>query len=111
MSHRKENLIVGDPKQSIYRFNNGLAEQFVSLPEIYNPEKDEYVAGVSNYFQKMGLKKPLVDNYRSCPEVVLFNEEVFTRFRERLPEKFQEFLRIGYSKSKIGNTRLCTSNF
>ena len=39
----------------------------------------------------MGLKKPLVDNYRSCPEVVLFNEEVFTRFRERLPEKFQEF--------------------
>ena len=91
LSHRKENLIVGDPKQSIYRFNNGLAEQFVSLPEIYNPEKDEYVAGASNYFQKMGLKKPLVDNYRSCPEVVLFNEEVFTRFRERLPEKFQEF--------------------
>ncbi|RCL72084.1 MAG: hypothetical protein DBW72_06510 [Flavobacteriales bacterium] len=91
LSHRKENLIVGDPKQSIYRFNNGLAEQFVSLPKIYNPEKDEYVAGVSSYFQKMGLKKPLVDNYRSCPEVILFNDEVFTRFKERLPEKFQEF--------------------
>src|SRR5690606_2939416 len=32
------NLIVGDPKQSIYRFKNGVAEQFVELPKIYNPE-------------------------------------------------------------------------
>lgn len=91
LSHNKENLIVGDPKQSIYRFNNGLAEQFVSLPEIYNPEKDEYVAEVSTYFSEMGLKKPLVDNYRSCPEVVLFNEKIFTTISDKLPKKFEEF--------------------
>ena len=32
------NFIVGDPKQAIYRFRNGMAEQFVELPKIYNPE-------------------------------------------------------------------------
>ncbi|MDG2153543.1 MAG: UvrD-helicase domain-containing protein, partial [Crocinitomicaceae bacterium] len=64
LSNEKENLIVGDPKQSIYRFNNGLAEQFVSLPEIYNPEGDDYVSEVSRFFSQMGIKKPLVDNYR-----------------------------------------------
>jgi len=91
LSNKKENLIVGDPKQSIYRFNNGLAEQFVSLPEIYNPEEDEYVAEVSRFFNQMGIKKPLVDNYRSCSEVVLFNEKIFTDFSSKLDNKFEKF--------------------
>jgi len=39
ISYERPNLIVGDAKQSIYRFNNGLAEQFVALPSLYNPEK------------------------------------------------------------------------
>ena len=77
--------------QSIYRFNNGLAEQFVSLPEIYNPEEDDYVSEVSRFFSQMGIKKPLVDNYRSCSEVVLFNEKIFTDFSKKLDEKFEKF--------------------
>ena len=91
LSNEKENLIVGDPKQSIYRFNNGLAEQFVSLPEIYNPEDDDYVSEVSRFFSQMGIKKPLVDNYRSCSEVVLFNEKIFTDFSKKLDGKFEKF--------------------
>ncbi len=91
LSNKKENLIVGDPKQSIYRFNNGLAEQFVSLPEIYNPEEDDYVSEVSDFFSQMGTKRPLVDNYRSCSEVVLFNEKIFTDFSKKLDKKFEKF--------------------
>lgn len=91
LSNKKENLIVGDPKQSIYRFNNGLAEQFVSLPEIYNPEDDDYVSEVSRFFSQIGIKKPLVDNYRSCSEVVLFNEKIFTDFSKKLDGKFEKF--------------------
>ena len=91
LSYRRQNLIVGDPKQSIYRFNNGLAEQFVSLPKVYNPENDPHVAQISSVFDLLGLKKPLTNNYRSCPEVVRFNEEVFTNFSQKLPENFSKF--------------------
>jgi len=42
------NLIVGDPKQSIYRFKNGVADQFVALPSLYNPENDPKIAGHDN---------------------------------------------------------------
>ena len=39
----------------------------------------------------MGIKKPLVDNYRSCSEVVLFNEKIFTDFSSKLDNKFEKF--------------------
>ena len=40
LGNKRMNLIVGDPKQSIYRFKNGVAEQFIELPGVYNPEGD-----------------------------------------------------------------------
>jgi len=91
LSYSRQNLIVGDPKQSIYRFNNGLAEQFVSLPKVYNPENDPHVAQISSVFDLLGLKKPLTNNYRSCPEVVRFNEDVFGNFSQKLPGNFSKF--------------------
>lgn len=91
LSYGKQNLIVGDPKQSIYRFNNGLAEQFVSLPAIYNPENDPKIEEHSTYFNKMGIKKPLEMNYRSAPEIVNFNNDFFAQFCKQLPPSFERF--------------------
>ncbi|MGY8927240.1 MAG: UvrD-helicase domain-containing protein, partial [Flavobacteriales bacterium] len=54
LGNGNENLIVGDPKQSIYRFKNGLAEQFITLPRIYNPDKDKDLELKSNYFNAAG---------------------------------------------------------
>ena len=91
ISQNKDNLIVGDPKQSIYRFKNGVAEQFVELPAIYNPEKDPRIALQSRYFSTMGQVKELSNNWRSSPTIVRFNNGFFTELRSLLPETTAEF--------------------
>ncbi|HLW29836.1 MAG TPA: UvrD-helicase domain-containing protein [Brumimicrobium sp.] len=91
ISNNHENLIVGDPKQAIYRFRNGLVEQFVKLPEIYNPEGDPGFAQTSAYFKEMGRKIPLEENYRSRKNIVEFNNAFFKRLLGEMPAHFQEY--------------------
>lgn len=91
LSNGNYNLIVGDAKQSIYRFKNGLAEQFVALPAIYNPENDIGLQLKSEYFVTQGLKSVLEDNYRSCKEIVNFNNLFFNSFKHYLGGAFVEF--------------------
>ena len=59
-------LLVGDPKQSIYRWRGGKAEQFIDLSNDVNPfsNKDKNV-------------KNLPKNYRSYSEVIEFNNQFF----------------------------------
>ena len=60
-------LIVGDPKQSIYRWRGGKAEQFIALSKDENPfvSKDKKVASLGT-------------NYRSYSEVIDFNNQFFS---------------------------------
>jgi ATP-dependent exoDNAse (exonuclease V) beta subunit len=91
LAHNRWNLIVGDAKQSIYRFNNGLAEQFVSLPAIYNPENDAQIAYKSARLASRGLKRVLDSNYRSAKEIVEFNNELFKGLAQNLPASMAHF--------------------
>ncbi len=91
LSQNNANLIVGDPKQSIYRFKNGLAEQFVALPAIYNPEGDATIQIKSDYFEDQGKKEPLKDNYRSFKEIVKFNNVFFETFKSSIPSSLVSF--------------------
>ena len=59
-------MIVGDPKQSIYRWRGGKAEQFIELSKDHNPFNNPD-------------KKPfhLDKNYRSYSQIIEFNNEFF----------------------------------
>jgi ATP-dependent exoDNAse (exonuclease V) beta subunit len=59
-------MIVGDPKQSIYRWRGGKAEQFIELSKDLNP-----------FNNPDKLIKHLDTNYRSYTEVIDFNNAFF----------------------------------
>lgn len=59
-------LIVGDPKQSIYRWRGGKAEQFIELSKDENP----FVNPDKKLFS-------LDTNYRSYSQIIDFNNEFF----------------------------------
>ncbi|OXA99462.1 UvrD-helicase domain-containing protein [Flavobacterium pectinovorum] len=59
-------MIVGDPKQSIYRWRGGKAEQFIELSKDVNP-----------FNNPDKLIKHLDTNYRSYSEVIDFNNAFF----------------------------------
>lgn len=73
-------MVVGDGKQSIYRFRSGEVEQIVKLPEIHALPKDERQPVFQQY--ERNLKDNfsfhnLASNYRSFENVVLFNNAFF----------------------------------
>ncbi len=91
LANERRNLIVGDPKQSIYRFKNGVAEQFVALPRIFNPEKEARIEEWSEFFEEMGEVLPLASNWRSARQIVELNNDFFTLLRESLPAQSKDF--------------------
>ncbi len=91
LANNRMNLIVGDAKQSIYRFNNGIADQFVALPSIYNPEQDKHIAERSLYFEARGIKENLENNFRSASEIVNFNNAFFEALKPSLSERSLSF--------------------
>ena len=100
LSNRFDNLIVGDAKQSIYRFKNGVAEQFVALPKIYNPENNPEILSKSNYFEKEGLKKNLENNFRSRKNIVHFNNVFYKQISNNLTEEQKEFYKDVFQHPK-----------
>ena len=73
-------MIVGDPKQSIYRWRGGKAEQFIDLSTNANP-----------FSNKEKSVKNLPKNYRSYSEVIDFNNQFFQFLSE-------EFTNEAYQK-------------
>jgi len=79
-------MLVGDAKQSIYRFRGGKPEQFIALS---NPELNK---GEGNPFAPLVSKRvaQLAYNWRSQPQIIDFNNRFFQTFTTRLQSPYKE---------------------
>ena len=88
-------MIVGDPKQSIYRWRGGKAEQFIALSKCHNP--------FSNPDKKLVR---LEKNYRSYSEIIQFNNAFFAMLADEFSNEDYQDLYRNHSRqennSKIG---------
>ncbi|BCY27683.1 UvrD-helicase domain-containing protein [Flavobacterium okayamense] len=83
-------MLVGDPKQSIYRWRGGKAEQFIKLSKDENPfsNKDKKVENLDT-------------NYRSYSEVIEFNNKFFSFLSQKFEnENYSEL----YKNTSFQNT-------
>jgi len=86
-------LLVGDAKQSIYRWRGGLPEQFIELCNAENPF----------HIEKEILHLPT--NYRSCKEIIDFNNEFFTFTANYFGDAHHKNLYVSGNKQNFTNKK------
>ena len=92
------NMLVGDAKQSIYRFRSGEVEQIIDLPRIYNRPDGEFGARCETQFINSAQKMSLGTNYRSSRNVIKFNNTFF-----RYAERYLSFSDVYHDAEQIYN--------
>lgn len=78
------NLIVGDGKQSIYRWRNANVKQFANLPDVENTEDSLVIEERRAALQRNFDEKVLDTNYRSTSTVIEFNNNLFDSLSDKL---------------------------
>ncbi len=73
-----KNLLVGDSKQSIYRWRDGDVEQFANLPLLKNPKNSQLIAEREQLIKQSIAIRNLNTNYRSDKNIVDFNNLLFS---------------------------------
>jgi ATP-dependent helicase/nuclease subunit A len=77
LGYQLANMVVGDAKQSIYRWRGGNAELIVSLPAVPTAQPGSPIAEESQVFRQMYSEHFLGSNYRSLPQVIELNNDFF----------------------------------
>ena len=85
-----ENLIVGDAKQSIYRWRGGEVDQFTHLPnKIFDGDKLPNHIELKNSIKQNAIEEVLEYNWRSAYSIVDFNNNFFAILKETLPNELK----------------------
>jgi len=78
------NLIVGDGKQSIYRWRNANVKQFITLPKIENITDNFLIEERSENLLRNFKEELLNTNYRSLSTIIEFNNNLFDKLSEQV---------------------------
>lgn len=92
LSTNEMSMVVGDGKQSIYRFRSGEVGQLVSLPEIFALPDDERHDAFAQYQENLkshfGFSQ-LDTNRRSFQNIIKFNNDFFEKTYKELSDEHQ----------------------
>ena len=85
-------MIVGDPKQSIYRWRGGKAEQFIELSKNHNP-----------FNNPEKVLQHLDKNYRSYSQIIEFNNDFFQMLSKEFDHLDYKDLYENHSHQKVND--------
>ena len=107
------NLIVGDGKQSIYRWRNANVEQFVNLPNIMDANnQNELMLERENSLVRNFEENILNKNYRSESVIVKFNNGLFDYLSETvLHETLKKIYFKQTQEHKTGDSGFVSMDF
>ncbi len=99
LSGQYTNMVVGDAKQSIYRWRGGNAELMVQLPDVPTVLPDSPIAEEIGVFRQYYQPYHLEYNFRSVFSIVNFNNELFDWTIEKFSAEYPNLPRY-YEKGR-----------
>jgi ATP-dependent exoDNAse (exonuclease V) beta subunit len=91
LSMARTNYLVGDAKQSIYRWRGGEVDQLVDLPKIPSKRPSRRLHELERTLEAhYDGPSSLQTNYRSAKAVIDFNNALFPVLQNELTEKYQQ---------------------
>ena len=79
-------MVVGDGKQSIYRWRGGEVEQFFQLPKIYRGDDLMFKVDWERKLKEHENVQNFTHNFRSMKNIIFFNNQFFESVKTLLPQ-------------------------
>ena len=104
LSEEQFTMIVGDGKQAIYRWRGGDVTQFADLPAIRGFDDNPVILERESSLKRHYKPQFLGSNYRSKSEIIGFNNSLYRKLSESLPEEHRRIYDKLEQNGRAGNT-------